>query len=404
MASRNGDGPLRSAWPVLLLAQGIPPMTETAPSKISRNDPERPLSFRNNTLLDGISDKIYREVADKISVIECAPNEVIFEENDPGNSLYLIAEGSVKISKRGRAGQQETLAYLMDSDFFGEMALVDTGKRSAQAAAVDHVVIGRIDHDGWDLLLQLAPQQVLANFTRSVTARLRHNNQHFIEEVMRSERLSLIGSTISSIVHDMNNPISCILCACEVIRRSNPDASITEAAELIRGAVKTMENMTRELIDFSRGQTQLNLELILIDDLVEAIEADFARYRPEIELRTEIFYNGTLQADRYRLLRVFGNIIRNACEAVAKSERKILTFTVKRTDAGLRFEISDTGCGIPAALLPRIFEPFVTHGKSNGTGLGLAITKAVVEAHHGAISVKSSEQGTTFTIDLPLQA
>ncbi|MGH8101206.1 MAG: ATP-binding protein, partial [Chthoniobacterales bacterium] len=337
-------------------------------------------------------------------VIRCSPHEIIFEENDPGGSLYLIAKGSVKISKRGRAGQQETLAYLMESDFFGEMALVDTGTRSAQAAAVNHVVLGRIDRDGWDLLLQVAPQHVLSNFTRSVTRRLRHNNQHFIEEVMRSERLSLIGSTISSIVHDMNNPISCILCACEVIRRSNPDAFIAEAAELIRGAVRNMENMTRELIDFSRGQTKLDLELIMVEDLVEAIEADFARYRPDVELRVEISYSGAIQADRHRLLRVFSNLIRNACEAMSKSDEKLVVLAMKRTHGGVRFEISDSGCGIPEELLPRIFEPFMTHGKSNGTGLGLAITKAVVEAHNGEISVQSSDQGTTFTLDLPIQA
>jgi signal transduction histidine kinase len=361
--------------------------------------------FRNNELLAGIDDGICAQIAEKIDIIRCNPNEIIFEESEPGDSLYLIAQGSVKISKKGRAGQQETLAYLMESDFFGEMALVDTGKRSAQAAAVDHVVVGRIDREGWDLLLQLAPQQVLANFSRSVTKRLRHNNQHFIEEVMRSERLSLIGSTISSIVHDMNNPISCILCACEVIRKSNPDELVGEATDLIRGAVRNMENMARELIDFSRGNTQLNPELFLVEDLVDAIEAEFSRYRPQIELRVELFYNGAIQADRHRLLRVFSNLIRNACEAMAKTTQKILTFAIKRTDNGLCFEISDTGCGIPAQLLPRIFEPFVTHGKSTGTGLGLAISKAVVEAHHGTISVKgSSDQGTTFVVDLPLQA
>jgi signal transduction histidine kinase len=379
-------------------------MTETFPIQISPNDTRKGPSFRDNALLDGISDEIYAGLAPKITVIHSSPNEIIFEENDPGDSLYLIAEGSVKISKRGRAGQQETLAYLMGCDFFGEMALVDTGKRSAQAAAVDHVVVGRIDREGWDFLLQLAPQQVLANFTRSVTKRLRHNNQHFIDEVMRSERLSLIGSTISSIVHDMNNPISCILCACEVIRKSNPDDLVGEATDLIRGAVRNMENMTRELIDFSRGNTQLNPELFLVEDLVDAIEAEFSRYRPQIELRVELFYNGAIQADRHRLLRVFSNLIRNACEAMVKTEKKVLMFAVKRTATGLRFEVSDSGCGIPAQLLPRIFEPFVTHGKSNGTGLGLAITKAVVEAHHGTILVRSSEQGTTFTVDLPVQA
>jgi CRP-like cAMP-binding protein len=208
-------------------------MTEAPHIENSHRDSRDGPSFRNNELLAGISDEMYAQVADKISVVECDPNEIIFEENDPENSLYLIADGSVKISKKGRAGQQETLAYLMERDFFGEMALVDSGKRSAQAAAVDRVVVGRIDREGWDLLLHLAPHLVLGNFTRSVTKRLRHNNQHFIEEVMRNERLSLIGTTISSIVHDMNNPISCILCACEVIRKNNPDGLTSEAAELL---------------------------------------------------------------------------------------------------------------------------------------------------------------------------
>src|SRR5436853_1275455 len=156
----------------------------------------------------------------------------------------------------------------------------------------------------------------------------------------------------------MNNPISCIPCSCQVIQKSNPDPFIGEAAELIRGAMRNMENMTRELIDFSRGNTHLNLELILVADFLEEIETEFARYRPENELRFEIFYNGAIQGDRHRLLRVFHNLIRNACEAMTKSERKILTFALKRTDHGLRFEISDTGCGIPLELQPRIFEPF----------------------------------------------
>ena len=378
-------------------------MTESSPASVLHRDAPEEISFRENALLDGISAEIYNALVDKIAVIHCAPNKLIFEENEAGNALYLIARGSVKISKRGRAGQQETLAYLMEGDFFGEMALVDTGKRSAQAAAVDEVVVGRIDRDGWDLLLQHAPQQVLANFTHSVTRRLRHNNQHFIEEVMRSERLSLIGSTISSIVHDMNNPISCILCACEVIRKSEPNELVSEATELIRGAIRNMENMTRELIDFSRGQTHLNLELVMIEDLIEAIQSDFARYRPHIDLHIDASYDDAILADRHRLLRVFHNLIRNACEAMTKSDEKRLTLAFERTNGGLRCEISDTGCGIPSQLVPRIFDPFVTHGKSNGTGLGLAITKAVVEAHGGNITVQTGDRGTTFTIDLPMQ-
>ena len=384
--------------------QNIIHIAEAVCAEVPRFDPPNGAYFRKNELLAGISDEAYRQIAAKIDIIHYGPNEIIFEEYDPGNSLYLIGQGSVKISKKGRAGQQETLAYITEQDFFGEMALIDDGKRSAQAAAVGNVMLGRIDRQGWDLLLRLAPHQVLSNFTKSVTKRLRHNNQHFIEEVMRNERLSLIGATISSIVHDMNNPLSCILCACEVIRANNQEALIEEAAGLIREAVGNMDTMTRELIDFSRGNTQLNIRSVSVGELLHKLEPDFAKCRPIVDVRIEVLYDGRISVDRHRLLRVFGNLIRNAREAMAKTDEKMLLFTVKRIDSRVHFEISDTGCGIPAQLLPRIFEPFVTHGKSNGTGLGLAISKAVVEAHRGLIWVKSSDTGTTFTVDLPWEA
>jgi signal transduction histidine kinase len=359
--------------------------------------------FRTNELLEGISAGVYEQLAPKVAIIHYRPNEIIFEENDPGPYLYLIARGSVKISKKGRGGQQETLAYLMEGDFFGEMALVDGSKRSAQASAVDDVVLGQVDRSDWDLLLRLAPHEVLNNFTNSIIKRLRHNNQHFIEEMMRNERLSLIGTTISSVAHDMNNPISCIRCACEAIRTENQDALITEATDLIRDAVGKMENMTRELIDFSRGHTQLNLQPVSIAELIRDLEPDFAKCRPIIDVRVEILYDDEINADRHRLVRVFSNVIRNAREAMATTDEKKLLFAVKRIDSRISFKICDTGCGIPADLLPRIFEPFVTHGKSSGTGLGLAISKAVVEAHHGSISVKTSDRGASFRIDLPLE-
>jgi signal transduction histidine kinase len=67
--------------------------------------------------------------------------------------------------------------------------------------------------------------------------------------------------------------------------------------------------------------------------------------------------------------------------------------------------ISDTGCGIPPEIMPKLFEPFVTHGKSHGTGLGMAIAKSVVEAHGGRISVGSVVgAGTTVEIRLPAPA
>jgi signal transduction histidine kinase len=80
----------------------------------------------------------------------------------------------------------------------------------------------------------------------------------------------------------------------------------------------------------------------------------------------------------------------------------LVTLRVQRESDTVCFEVSDTGCGIPADLVPMIFEPFVTQGKPHGTGLGLAIVKAIVEAHRGTIAVRGAgSAGTTFEIRIP---
>jgi signal transduction histidine kinase len=290
------------------------------------------------------------------------------------------------------------------NDYFGEMALLDSGKRSAQASTVGETVLGKIDRATWDLLLHVAPHEVLGNFTRSVTHRLRQNNQHFIEQVMRSERLSLLGTTISSIVHDMNNPIMAILGASQVILSNVQDPLTDQMARLIREAVDKMETMTRELIDFSRGNTQLKLQLVSVPELVRQLEPDFTKCKVACDVQLDVTFEGSARIDRHRMLRVFGNLIRNAREAMKQGEPNVLRFSAGQVDSRLRFEVSDTGHGIQSDILPKIFEPFMTHGKSNGTGLGLAISKAVIDAHGGTISVQSSEAGTTFRVEIPLPA
>jgi signal transduction histidine kinase len=364
---------------------------------------DRATLFAGNALLVGISPTVFHQIAPRLEILNLAADQIVFAENEPGDSLYLIGKGSIKISKQGRAGQQETLTYLLENDYFGEMALVDRGLRSAQASTVGETILARMDRPTWDLLLHFAPNEVMGNFSRSVTQRLRQNNQHFIEQVMRSERLSLLGTTISSIVHDMNNPITTILGACQVIQTSAHDELTTEMSGLIREAVDRMEVMTRELIDFSRGNTELRLKMVKVPELVQQLEPEFTKCRVASDVQLDVQCQGEIRLDRNRMLRVFGNLIKNAREAMKAGDPNVLRFSARQVGSVLRFDVSDTGHGIKGDFLPKIFEPFATQGKSNGTGLGLAISKSVVEAHGGTISVKSGETGTTFTVDLPLK-
>lgn len=358
--------------------------------------------FCQNALFAELSPEVFETISKRIEVLTLAPDEILFEEDQPGDCLFLIAEGSIKISKRGRGGKQETLTYLQAKDYFGEMALIDSGKRSAQASAVGTTTVGRIDRETWDLLLRLAPQQILTNFTHSVTQRLRQNNQHFIEQMMRSERLSLIGTTISSIVHDMNNPIGTILCACGIIQSTTTDDGTMQLAGHIKDAIDRMAAMTRELVDYSRGETHLKLETVNVANFVRQLEPDFSKCRAGCDVQIQVDFKGSVRIDRHRMLRVFGNLIKNAREAMQAGEQNILRFSVREIESQAQFELNDTGHGIRAELLPKIFEPFVTEGKSSGTGLGLAIAKTVVDAHGGTITVESSSAGTTFRIALPI--
>jgi signal transduction histidine kinase len=360
--------------------------------------------FRSNQLLTGMPEAAFERFSSEIELVHFAPEELIFEEGATGDCVYLIASGSVRISKKGRGGQQETLTYLTEGDFFGELALVDDGRRSAQATAQSDCILGRVNEGGWALLVQIAPAEVLGNFTRSVARRLRFNNQHLIEEVMRNERLSMLGATVSSIVHDMNNPLSSILAACELMRVRSTDPLVERMAGLISDSVHRMDLMTRELVEYSRGTTQLNVRPTSGSELLKGLAHEFEECRAvNIDVHTDVLEDCELRVDGPRMVRVFTNLVRNAREAMQTTGGE-LRFRLECKDDVVNFEISDNGCGIAPDVLPRIFEPFVTHGKTHGTGLGLAISKSIVDAHGGKIAVESAPNvGTKFLITLPAE-
>jgi two-component system, OmpR family, sensor histidine kinase BaeS len=108
-----------------------------------------------------------------------------------------------------------------------------------------------------------------------------------------------------------------------------------------------------------------------------------------------------VQLDPARMRQVLGNLVENALRHTPRGGT--VRVTTARDDASLVFSVSDTGTGIPAALLPHVFERFAKGAGSPGSGLGLAIARDLVQAHGGTIEVTSPPgAGTTFRIRLPL--
>jgi signal transduction histidine kinase len=355
-----------------------------------------------NRLFAGITPDLLKEIAPGVRVVQLNDGEVIFREGDPGDLLYLVGEGSVKISKSGRGGQQETLGYIQSGNFFGEMALLDGEPRSAMATAAEPTLLGAVDEPTFQHILELAPSQLHMNFLRSVSERLRSVNTHFINEVMRAERLSLVGAMANSIIHDLKNPICIIRCCTDLIARESSNHRVRELTSMTDKAVDGMLAMTQELLDYARGETSLSCETVSIWRLLDELHQQTLRLLPgqNIQFAKNILYDGNVVVDLTRFIRVLCNLIKNAREAMPHGG--ILTIGTELVGNQVVLRIEDTGIGIPRELLPKIFEPFVTHGKPHGTGLGMAIAKSVLTAHNGTISVESAQgRGTTVEIRLP---
>ena len=319
--------------------------------------------FAKNRIFEGIDFEVLNEIISNIETRTFQEDEIIFREGDWGDLLYLVDEGSVKISKLGRGGRQETLGFMEAGNFFGEMALLDGEPRSAMAAATGPTVLGVVDEPAFQRILEHAPSRLHLNFLRSVTQRLRGINSHFITEVMRTERLSMLGAMASMILHDLNNPISTVRCCCEVIDRESSDPQLVEATALLNGAVDGMLAMTQELLDFARGSMSLDKKRVTVESVFRAVrqQSQLLLDKNNVQLVMKLDYTAEIDLDIARVLRMLGNLVQNACEAMPHGG--VLTITTDLIGADVLIRIADTGIGIPPELLPQLFEPFVSMEK-----------------------------------------
>lgn len=170
---------------------------------------------------------------------------------------------------------------------------------------------------------------------------------------------------------------------------------------IMQKSMGQMTDMLQELVDFGRGQRSLQLKPRAPQAVFSEFDSMLVRLLPaSVHLLREINYCDEIAVDLGRFVRVLLNIAKNAIESMPNGG--VLRIRLRQTGANAIFTIADTGSGIPAELMPTIFEPFVDRGKPDGTGLGMAIAKGVVESHGGTITLRSKANiGTTVDISVP---
>ncbi len=243
----------------------------------------------------------------------------------------------------------------------------------------------------------------------------------FVQDLTRVRRLETIRRDfISNISHELRTPLASLKALTETLQDgalSDPEAG-PGFLERIITEVDALTQMAQELLDLSRiesGQVKLDLEELAPNALLQSA-ADRMRMQAErAELRLDVDCAEDLpevRADHGRLEQVLVNLIHNAVKfthsggsVVLSAERADETDTDGPTVSMVLFAVKDTGIGIPADDVPRIFERFYRVDKSRsggGTGLGLSIARHIVEAHGGRIWADSVEgEGSTFYFTIP---
>jgi signal transduction histidine kinase len=227
--------------------------------------------------------------------------------------------------------------------------------------------------------------------------------------VAHSERLAAAGQVAASVAHQIGTPLHSILGHLHRLRRDQTDEAREDRVRIIESQVERVVQTIRELLDTVRKPAprmecvQLNA---LLGDLFRLVMPSLSLRG--IKLRTE--FDPRLPrtlGDAAQLQEVFLNLLTNAIDAMPDGGELTVTTTVKASvgdEIGMTcVMITDMGCGISDAALPKVFEPFfTTKSDGKGTGLGLSIAQETVSAHHGRIEVASRPgAGTTFTVTLP---
>ena len=215
---------------------------------------------------------------------------------------------------------------------------------------------------------------------------------------------------ISTVSHQLKTPLTSIRMAIHLLLEEKVGPLTEKQAELLVAAREDsdrLHNILNNLLDISRiesGRVQMEFRpvsprSIVLDGMEPFRMAQDQGVTLSVELPDDL---PEVWADMTRIKHVFGNLLSNALKYTPPGGR--ITVSARADEDWVQFSVSDTGRGIPAKYLPRIFEQFFRvpdQGAETGAGLGLAIVKEIVEAHGGTVSVESQEgKGTTFTFTL----
>lgn len=381
--------------------------------------------LRNLAQFKNLSEKEMNTISQVCLKTHLNKGDILFEEGDRADSVYLLVEGFVEIWKGYQSIKRDLLAHQYNGHIVGEMAVIDELTRSATVIAGEEMISYRIERDDFISLLQRLPE-LSFEFMKSISMLVRQSNENFVnelrekniklektnkkilqmqDELVKKERLSIVGQFSTMILHDLRNPITVIKGYSDILQTKCHDSEkVKTYAGSIQREALALNSLASEMLDYSRGDIRLNLSIIELDLLINSVFSNIRKklLNDKINLTKKINFKGPVLLDYDRVFRVLVNICENSRKALYDGGN--ITIEIVEEKENYTIKVIDDGDGINSEYLGKIFDPFTSFSKAGGTGLGMLIVKNIIEAHDGTVAVESEEQlGTTVILKLPLK-
>ena len=361
------------------------------------------LENRNSSLMDTLSQlqhsrkEIIEERDFKESILESISSGIL-AFSPSGILISLNRNGSRMIGEEGVPG-----AHFQDifRNWPAISERIEESLRSKSGFGRSPVII---ETNGSTRHLDVGVFPIGPEASRGITVTMRDETEkeRMREEMTRMDRLASLGKISAGIAHEIRNPLTGITLLLDDLHdRPGLDPNTQLMIGHALAETERVERLISSLLSYSSPPRASFVR----GDLNMAVQEGLVLFRKACENRG-VELSASCQPvplfpfDSDQIRQLLLNLLGNALEAVAPGGRiSIGTFCAKDS---AYINVADTGPGIPAEDIPRLFEPFFTR-KSAGTGLGLSIVQRIVEEHHGSIKVEcNSGEGTVFTGELPM--
>ena len=226
----------------------------------------------------------------------------------------------------------------------------------------------------------------------------------------QSDKLRAVGELAAGVAHNLNNSLTVIKGRAQLLLMRNTDEALSKSLKVITNAVEDGSSTLRRILEFARRESSTEFAPVELGDLITStLEIARPKWQSakarengrEIKVRIDNHDPVYVMGEIAELREVVLNLIFNAVDAMP-NRGTIEVGTRAELDTGC-FWVSDSGCGMTAETVARIFEPFYTTKGKKGTGLGLSASHGIISRHNGEIMLVSEPgEGTRFEVRLPL--